>query len=161
MTDTKALLALAGQDVGRRACRQCGTMHLADASETAGSWKQIRLDENLCDICAIGEERARIYADGRGPKWLIVNGKYYATSEAVPLGSPDPRPNAPSWDKGFGGARWDFQRLDGSEPQTTYSLWHGGTVTEWMRERMPDNARFLSRDEVSALSPIKEKHNGR
>jgi len=64
------------------------------------------------------------------------------------LGQPDPQPGTPSDWKGFGGARFDFQR-DGEEPQTTYSMWHGGTVREQQKERMPDNGRFLTREEVA------------
>lgn len=131
------------------ACPLCGTKHLADASDTVGSWKQLRIDTGYCNICAIGEERARGHAKG-GKLWnVIVKGSYYSTSEIVPLGAPDPRPNA-GW-KGFGGARWDIQWLDGSEPKTTYSLWHGGTVDAHMKDRMPDNARFLTRAETDAI----------
>lgn len=135
--------------VGRRACRLCGTLHLADASNTGGSWKQIRIDENLCDICAIGEERARNYAAGRGPKWLIAGGKLYSPEAPVPLGASDPQPNKPSNWKGCSGAVWHFQR-DGGEPQTTYSMWVGGTVSAHMKDRMPDNGRLLKGEELEA-----------
>lgn len=132
-------------------CPLCGTEHMADASDTMGAWKQIRLDTGYCNICSIGEHRARLHASGAEMWNVIVDGKYYSTSESVPLGDPDPRPRAPSWDKGFGGARWDYQPLDGSPPRTTYSLWHGGTVASYMRDRMPDTARFLTRAEADAM----------
>jgi hypothetical protein len=142
---------------GRSACRLCGTAHRADGSDTAGSWKQIRIDENLCDICAIGEERARNFVAGKGTKWLIVGGKLHSPEAPVWLGEPDPQPGKPSNWKGCSGARWDFQRF-GEEPQTTYSMWIGGTVQAHMRDRMPDNGRFLSREEVEAILESRRRH---
>ena len=131
-------------------CPLCGKVHLADASDTGGSWKQIRIDTGYCNICAIGEELARDYAAGKGPKWLISNGKLYSPEAPVPLGAPDPQPRKPSNWKGCSGARWDFQR-DGDKPQTTYSMWIGGDVSPHMADRMPDNGRLLAEQEVRQL----------
>ena len=130
-------------------CPRCGTQHKADASDTSGEWKPIRIAEGLCNICAIGEHRARVYAAGEGTRWLIIDGKMMSPEAAVPLGEPDPRPNRPSSWKGCSGARWDFQR-DGHPPETTYSMWHGGSVDSYCRDRMPDNGRLLTKDEVAS-----------
>lgn len=136
-------------------CPRCGSRHKADASDTAGEWKPIRIAEGFCNICAIGEHRARIYAAGRGVRWLIVNGKMMSPEAPVALGAPDPQPSKPSNWKGCSGSRWDFQR-DGCEPQTTYSMWHGGEVDQFCRERMPDNGRLLTKDEVASAMSVRQ-----
>lgn len=125
-------------------CARCGKETLADASNTSGSWKPIRLELGICDICAIGEERARAYAAGKGTRWLIIDGHMYSPSahDTVPLGKPDPRPRTPM--RGMAGRRFDFERFDGSPPVSCYSLWSGGEVDPWARDRMPDNGRFLN-----------------
>jgi len=131
-------------------CPRCDTRHKADGSDTAGEWKPIRIAEGLCNIYAIGEHRARIYAAGEGIRWLIIDGKMLSPEAPVALGQPDPRPNTPSNWKGCSGARCDFQR-NGSEPQTTCSMWHGGAVDSFCRDRMPDNGRWISREEAVAI----------
>lgn len=123
-------------------CARCGDAQKADASDTGGSWKAIRLDHGLCDGCAIWEERAREYERG-GTNWLIVDGSMYSPAQVVPFGEIDPTPGASF--RGFGGRRFDYQRFDEDTPRSSYSMWHGGEVREAVRDRMPDNARWVAR----------------
>lgn len=121
-------------------CTRCGDAQKADASDTAGSWKPIRLDLGLCDGCAIWEERARQYEKG-GTDWLIVEGSMYTPHQVVEYGAPDPSPGA--YARGFGGQRFDYQRFDSDTPLSAFSMWHGGEIREYVRDRMPDNARWV------------------
>lgn len=44
--------------------------------------------------------------------------------------------------RGFGGQCFRIERFTGERIVTT-NLWHQGTIPEHLRERMPDNARFV------------------
>lgn len=135
-------------------CPRCGAATKPDASDTSGSWKPIRLELGLCNICAIREERAREYVSGKAKDTLIIDGYTYGADRrnCVPLGNKDPHPGAQF--RGMAGRRFDIERFDGSPPFSCYSLWAGGAVDEWSRDRMPDNARFLNGARRSQVGEI-------
>lgn len=135
-------------------CPRCDAATKADASDTGGSWKVIRVELGLCDICAIREERAREYAAGKSKNTLIIGAYTYSAdrSNCVPLGEKDPHPFQQN--RGMAGRRFDIERLDGSPPFSCFSLWAGGEVDGYSRDRMPDNARFLNGAERADASGI-------
>lgn len=53
-----------------------------------------------------------------------------------------PEDKSPNVFRGFGGRRFVIERFTGERIATT-NLWHQGIIPEHLRERMPDNARFV------------------
>lgn len=134
-------------------CPRCGAANNVEAKYRPGVTVDIRDELGICYICAIREERAREYAAGKSKRTLIINGYTYAADPAnsVPLGNPDPHPRTSM--RGMAGRRFDIERFDGTPPFSCYSLWAGGEVDEWSRDRMPDNARFLNGAERAQVGP--------
>lgn len=144
-------------------CSRCG-----DVAEPSNGYRQSRItdlmtEHRICFGCAHGEEQAENYAAGRTPGLLIIGGAIYSADkrQCVPLGNADPSPTA-RW-RGMAGRRFDIERLDGSAPFSCYSLWYGRTVDPAMRDRMPDNARFLHGAErtqagdITCFNPSRER----
>ncbi|MDF2382447.1 hypothetical protein JMG10_13275 [Nostoc ellipsosporum NOK] len=125
-------------------CPRCNAANDGARNYREGRTRDICEELGVCYVCAIREERARDYAAGKAKNTLIIDGYTYSADRAnsVPLGNPDPRPGTPM--RGMAGRRFDIERFDGTPPFSCYSLWAGGPVDEWSRERMPDNARFLN-----------------
>jgi hypothetical protein len=55
--------------------------------------------------------------------------------------------------RGYGGAKWRVQFLDGREVETS-NLWHQGTVPEQYRRYLPDNAVLISLCEPSPIDDL-------
>jgi hypothetical protein len=49
--------------------------------------------------------------------------------------------------KGFGGAQFVFEFFSGKIISCS-NVWHQGTIPAKWREKLPDNGRFLSADEI-------------
>lgn len=64
----------------------------------------------------------------------IVNGQHYVITPDAPRAA----------FQGHGGARFDIRFKDGREV-TTCNLWAQGRIPERFRERLPDNAEFVTR----------------
>lgn len=125
-------------------CPRCADAFNPDAKYIASRTDDIRGELGICYCCAIREERARDYAAGKSKRTLVIDGYTYSadSGNSVPLGQPDPQPRATM--RGMAGRRFDIERLDGTPPFSCYSLWAGGEVDQWSKDRMPDNARFLN-----------------
>lgn len=52
--------------------------------------------------------------------------------------------------KGYDGARW-YILYNNGVLRTTTNLWHNGTLPEAMWELLPDNAKFITREEYNLL----------
>lgn len=56
--------------------------------------------------------------------------------------------------RGFNGDRFNIKFSDGRLATTT-NLWSQGTIPERFRERLPDNAKFIGKDEYERLTAEK------
>jgi hypothetical protein len=64
---------------------------------------------------------------------VIANGQHYRIA-----------PESAEGMRGFGGAKWLVQFLDGRGDVQTSNLWHQGAVPEQFRRFLPDNATLIS-----------------
>lgn len=69
----------------------------------------------------------------------VIGGVWYTVER-------EPRPGTPDHCKGFGGARFEIEWLDGRRAVTT-NLWRGGDVPDHLRADAPDDARFIPGEE--------------
>lgn len=91
-----------------------------------------RQPDGTCQKCSFWRQHATLAND---PCSVRVGGKHYRI-----LAEGD-GPCGPAF-RGFGGARFDIEFLDGRRV-TTRNLWHQGTIPEHFRGRLPDNAKFI------------------
>jgi hypothetical protein len=70
------------------------------------------------------------------PTTVVVDGVWYGIGEEV---------KGPKSFKGFGGAKWTIKFHDGREVVST-NLWYGGQIPPAMRDKLPDNAVFITED---------------
>lgn len=113
------------------ACKECGQRDVAKYCEPTRS-DMVR--RQLCFDCLFwAEQLEEHYLKGES---VVVDGCHYLVGEE----------SANGWMCGFGGARFDIERFDGTRLTTT-NLWHHGQIPGHFRERMPDNARFLEQTE--------------
>lgn len=105
-------------------CRECGKRKGVNTLE-----KDRLLAVQLCFTCDFWRGYERVKDD---PRVVRVGGDHYFVE-----------PDSTSWPLGFGGRRWSVEFFDGRRV-VTKNLWHQGTIPEHFRERLPDNARFVS-----------------
>ena len=105
-------------------CKECQS----EIELKFGKDKNSRLESNqLCWDCDFWMDR--IVSDL--PK-ATIGGKFYYIN-----------PNEHSEFKGFGGRRFKIRFLDGTLTETT-NLWLNGEIPERFRDRLPDNAEFIT-----------------
>lgn len=83
--------------------------------------------------CLFWLDYARTASD---PAHLVVEGRHYVIAKDQPKGY--------QGSLGHGGARFDIRFNDGREV-VSHNLWAQGRVPEHFRERLPDNAEFVTR----------------
>lgn len=106
-------------------CVECGKEQAPLYKESVKR-EMIRLSlcfECLCWTQWIGKENA-----------VVVKGVHYSI-EPTPLGD----------SYGYGGARFSVVFNTGRVEETN-NLWFQGTIPEWFRSRIPDNASFVIRE---------------
>lgn len=108
--------------------------------------KSVYSDANLCSSeCfhkAYWLERVK---NVKSPTQLVIRGDMYQIA----------REDDASDFRGFGGFPHYIKFFDGRVVKTT-NLWANGKVPEEYRDKLPDNAEFISQDEYEKL---KEKQN--
>jgi hypothetical protein len=100
--------------------------------------KRLR-DRSLCFTCDFWEERIA-YHEEHPDRSLIVRGTAYTIGDEPSTAALRRAPLA----YGSGGREFQVQFFDG-RVVVSHNLWYQGRVPEHLRERAPDNARFLSR----------------
>lgn len=111
-------------------CHGCGQIDTPNYTAPTGEEMQV---QQICFRCNHWEQ----IANKQDPRNLIIDGCIY--------GDGGNYPNTRSQYLGFGGHRWYIKR-DG-RVWTTNNLWSGGTIPEEFRERLPNNAEFLTKEE--------------
>jgi len=104
-------------------CHECGGVVALNYAEPLRSRMAAR---GLCFTCDFWSE---LIGAGR----LVIDGEAYAIGDERHDGGM----------RGFGGCRFTIEKADGSVIVST-NLWTSGRVPAHFRDRMPDNARFVS-----------------
>ena len=104
-------------------CRECGAREI-------GSWlgEDSLKERGLCFSCGFWDDLLRIKDE---PTTVRADGKHYV------VGEPNER-----W-PGFGGSRFVISFNDGREVETC-NLWSQGDIPTRFKDRMPDNAKFVT-----------------
>ena len=115
-------------------CRECGKRVKVGAYDG-----ELRLEEHkLCFTCNYWINYVILEADQPNDRIpLRAKGSHYV---AV-------MDNSAGGFKGFGGARFIFEHVDGRVIFCN-NVWHQGNIPDTFKERLPDNGRFLSNDEA-------------
>lgn len=107
-------------------CKDCGK---ADFSISfIGDTKKVMDREGVCFDCAYW--RMQLEKQHQ----VVIDGRIYS------LGNVNKPPNSPH--AGMAGRRFVIEFFDGRRV-TTHDLWSGSEIPAHLRERIPDNARFL------------------
>jgi hypothetical protein len=116
-------------------CRECGDVLNDGYMEPHKT--EIRTRQT-CFECCVWLHYVETGADSTH---AVIQGHHYVVK-------PD-KPNAYQGSLGHGGAEFRIRFNDGREI-VTHNLWAQGSVPARFRERLPDNAVFLSREESAA-----------
>lgn len=108
-------------------CKICGKTEESD-NWVPSTRKELE-DNHICFTC---NHWRNLYEHDKTNIHFIVNGEHYI---------PD-NENSKSRFRGFGGALFVIQSLKGTITKST-NLWYQGKISQYWRELMPDNARFL------------------
>lgn len=113
----------------RFVCRECG-----DLDSTKG-WLPgtVSLERSLCHTCEYWMALVAKY----GPGSVVVDGVHHQYDPKQPW-----KGGNPSW-LGFAGRPFCIQFKDGTTVRTN-NLWFQGPIPERFRDRLPDNAQFVS-----------------
>ena len=108
-------------------CSECGEH---DDAHYIAETRDDMIARQLCFSCRFWFYHV---ANGNDPQVVRAGGRHYM------IGAED----AGRYARGFGGARFHFQRLDGTEVIST-NVWFQGVIPERFRDRLPDNARLVA-----------------
>lgn len=117
------------QDINPTPCFECGTIFGANYCEP---YKTILKRDSVCFDCNHWRDMCK---HSGSPRQAIVKGVHYLICED--------EPGTPSRWKGHGGAKFTIKFKDG-RTETCCNLWCQGTIPEHFKERLPDNAEFLT-----------------
>lgn len=109
-------------------CRECGCHVTTNYVEDT---KQALIRDNLCFYCNFWKSKLAIKDD---PTTARIGGTHYMIC-------PDQPGNVGF--KGFGGAEFNIRFNDGRF-LTTHNLWCQGEIPEVFKDRLPDNAVFVT-----------------
>lgn len=110
-------------------CSLCNKPHY-QKNWAPGDHLRYILKHNVCFHCAHWEMHIE------HPTPVIIDGTMYTPGGATTGGF-----------RGMGGRRFDIEFTSGlyvGQKITTFDLWSGGTMPQYWREKIPDNAKFLN-----------------
>lgn len=117
-------------------CEQCNILEMPESERhtcpACGKWVRNAHREALCFYCQYWEDQI---AEGNN---IVVNGVHYRVDFERPW-----RSNVPSSSLGMGGSAYTIQMADGRKIRTN-NLWYQGRIPELFRNRLPDNAEFVT-----------------
>jgi hypothetical protein len=112
-------------------CRECG---MPDQARYMQPIRDQMLERELCFGCRLWLERIEELHAGTADGSHVLVDQNWALHSFSSTGW-----GSPSSSKGYGGARWVVRLNEGAQEFKTDSLWCGGTVPEWFRERLPQS----------------------
>jgi hypothetical protein len=112
-------------------CKNCGKR-----VKTSG-WADDLFNERLCFDCHFWLPKTYMEDSFSERMPLRANGVHYTAL----------MDNSAKGFKGFGGCMFVFEFFDG-RVLSCNNVWHQGTIPAKWREKLPDNGRFLSGEEV-------------
>jgi len=124
-------------DEGREDFFLCGICGEADSPD---NWLGNVLEEDLCFSCSFWVRHIYEYRNG---KKVVIDGNMYSVGVEV---------RERFAFKGFGGRQFEIQMKDSGKSFITSNLWHNGQVPDRFREKLPDNAVFITDNEVISVS---------
>ncbi len=108
-------------NIKAQVCDRCGSENLEQDLKWFGS----------CHSCTFWGEKLPIKDE---PYVVRVDGRHYMIGD-------EPLPGDNRKFLGYGGAEFRIKFFDG-RTAVTHNLWHQGTIPEFFRELLPDNAEF-------------------
>ena len=114
-------------------CSECGKEEKATFGGTVG---KLMVEKCLCFECAFWTEKIEIFSN----RHAIIDGKMFYIK--------DDKPKEYKGFLGFGGRKFNIQFNDG-QIITTRNMWHNGEIPDHFRDRLPDNAVFISEKELT------------
>lgn len=125
-------------------CSKCGD---PKARNTYSEPDKTRMTEQkLCFTCLFWIKHDEGLANGGHAKATIIEGSIY---------TPGSRTSGSF--RGMAGRRFDIEYIEPSihagKRITTFDLWAGGLMPEWLRHKWPDTAKFLGGAERVNLEP--------
>lgn len=115
-------------------CPSCGETGFH--TEYMGAEGKRMKETGECFSCAFWEIRLAT----PDPDRLVINGWVYSVGEEP---SDKQRRSGRTGGLGMAGRRFDIE-LDNGRRFTTHNLWSGGEIPALYRDRLPDNAKFVS-----------------
>lgn len=125
-------------------CKECGKNEAAKYMEPTRSEMVKR---SLCFKCNFWYEKTWIKDE---PYVARIDGKHYQIGDPLP-------PGTPKHCAGFGGSEFKIKFHDGRVVITS-NLWHQGDIPDHFKERLPNNAEFVTAVVVpSKLHPLSQR----
>lgn len=122
-----------GEGLTGEPCRICGEPNFPTKYGDVG---KILKEKNICFTCNHWEENEKMI----GRKKIIINGSKFADGGEVDR-------KITQGFVGHGGHRFYIKFLETGEVFTTNNLWAQGKISKAFRERMPDNAIYLTKEQ--------------
>lgn len=135
-----------GEGLTGEPCRICGEPNFPTKYSEVG---KILREKNICFTCNHWEENEKM----TGRKKIIIKGSKFADG-----GNRENRLGG--WSGlGYGGHRFYIKFLETGEVFTTNNLWCQGEISKAFRERMPDNAIYLTKEQYESEINQREDPN--
>lgn len=118
-------------------CPTCGTPH--DPSQHEPVTRARLRKTGWCHTCDFWE-RHIVEATG-----VVINHRHYSIGDEGEVAGR--RRSLGGWGLGCGGAEYEIEFLADARRVVTHNLWVQGKIPERFRDRLPDNARFVTAEE--------------
>lgn len=123
-----------GEQIQKEPCKCCGKIFRANYVEER---KERMLQKHYCFNCDFWDEANK----SKGNKRIIINGQ--KNSDGGWVGK-----NYEGF-KGHGGHVFYIEWLESGEVFKTNNLWHQGEIPPEFKDKMPDNAKFITEEEYN------------
>jgi ribosomal protein L37E len=109
----------------------CGICGEADSPT---NWMGDALEDELCFHCSFWVRKIRDYRYSN--KMIVVDGNLYRVGKE--------EPKSLFKFRGHSGRKFTIEKLDTHESFISTNLWHNGQIPDRFRDKLPDDAKFLS-----------------
>ena len=123
-------------------CVECGEPIVYEEQSYIGDYAERMLERRVCFTCLFWLEKVDDLATG-DPRIVIVDDCHYYANDFFQKDYPFQPVML-----GFGGAVWNIAWDDGRR-LTTNNLWCQGGIPDHFKERLPNNACFISEQDMT------------